>query len=211
VPALVQLAACWHALGQEEVALALVVRAEALLTEGEHLNRAWVAHLRASVHLARGEFEAAERPLHAALEAYRTAGDSGGEIKVAALRFRLLFERGSFEEALAVARESREAAERAGQQRLRTMRRIEEGRVLLALGEEAAGLAALNDALSQSIAAGDSVLQFYAHYYLWKAHLGRKDKAAADLDLHACQYHVRFLAEATPQVLEVRKTMRSPT
>jgi transcriptional regulator with XRE-family HTH domain len=211
VPAFVQLASCWHGLGQEEVALALIARAETHLADGDHRNRAWVSHLRASVHLARGELSAVEHPLHVALAAYRAADDVGGEIRAAALQFRLLFVRGEFREALEVARSSREAAERTGQHRLRAMRRIEEGRALLALGEEAAGLAALNDALARSIEVGDSVLQFYAHYDLWQAHVARNDRAAADLELHACQYHVRFLDESTPEVLEVRKTMRSPT
>jgi transcriptional regulator with XRE-family HTH domain len=208
VPILVQAATCWHSLGSAEAALAFLARAEGYLEEGDHANRAWVHHLRASVLLAAGGFEKVPAALRAALDAYRAAGDMAGEVKLVALQFRLLFERGDHRKALEVARGGREAAEQHGYARQRTMRRLEEGRALLALGQSEAGFTALTDALSQGIATGDSALQFYGHFHLWKAHVARGASAAAELDLRACQYHLRSVDEITPETSEIREMLR---
>jgi transcriptional regulator with XRE-family HTH domain len=205
VPALVQGATCWHSLGSVEMALALLARAELHLREDDDRNRAWVLHLRASVLVARHDLDGADAAIDRARQAYRSAGDLYGEGKLSALAFQSRFERGDFRAALALATAGREQAERSGYARLRIMRRIEEGRALLVLGQESQGIATLQDALAQSIGAQDTVMQFHAHYHLWKAHARRQDLAAAALELHAAQFHLRSVDEATPEAAEVRR------
>jgi len=208
VPVLVQSASCWHSLGSSEMALALLDRACLHLREDDHRDRAWACHLRASALRARGDFAAAEGACAEAAAAYRRAGDAFGEAKLAGLGFELRLAHDDPQGALALATRAREQAEAQGFARLRIMRRIEEGRALAALGDDATCLARLHDALAQAIGTQDAVLQFHAHYHLWKAHVRRGDAAAAALELHAAQFHVRGIDEATAEATEIRGLSR---
>ncbi len=206
VPTLTQAAACWHQLGSGEVALALLGRAETLVAPGDHQALAWVCHNRASTLVTLHLFTEAEKELCRALAAYRSAKDTYGEGRALGVLVRLEMERGAFDDALRTAREAQAHAQREGHQRLVVMRRIDEGRLLLELDERAAGITALNDALGRATMAQDDECQFHARYHLWKAYQAVKDVARADFELHAAQFHVRFLDENSPEAVEVRKT-----
>lgn len=208
VPALVQQAACWHSLGQQQVAIAVTRHAESLLAADDAKNRAWVLHMKATVLFAMRETGEAESAAESAEKAYRDAGDIEGAIRLGSVTFKLMFEQKRFSEAAEVARRGGEVAEQHGFRRLETIRKLDEGRALLAMKEDQSGFEALNGALAKSIATGDQVLQFYAHFHLWQAYASRKDRRAADLELHACQYLVESIDEVTPEVSEIRSTMR---
>jgi transcriptional regulator with XRE-family HTH domain len=204
VPVLVQSASCWHSLGSSEMALALLDRAATHTGAQDHGNRAWLWHLRSAVLVARRDLDAADAALEEAAAAYREAGDAFGEIKLAALAFELRMAREDPRGALAVATRARERAEAAEYKRLQVMRRIEEGRALAALGDHEASLGRLHEALAQAIGMQDAAMQFHAHFHLWKVHVRRGDAAAAALELHAAQYHLRGIDEQPPEAAEVR-------
>ncbi len=205
VPILTQAAACWHRLGSSEVALALLGRAESHVAAGEHQKLAWICHNRASTLVTLGQFAEGRAELGRARMAYRAAKDTHGEGLALGVLVRLAVDRGALDAALVAAREAHAFATKHGHDRLRIMRRIDEGRILIALKETQAGIAALNDGLAGAIAMQDGVSQFHAHFHLWKAHGRLGDAARADLELRAAQYYVRFLDDVAPEATEVRQ------
>ena len=210
VPVLVQAAVCWHWLGSGEAALAFLTQAEGHLGESDHQQRAWILHERASTLATLERLEAAEAALEQALVEYKSAEDTYGESRALAVPIRLCASRHDWPGALVAARAARAHAEEHGLARLRTMRTIDEGRLLVKLGETTSGLAALNRGLSEAVAGEDSVCRFYAHYHLWKGYGQGQDAERADVELRNAQYHVQFVDEQTPEVLEVRGTVRGP-
>lgn len=204
VQVLIQAAACWHRLGSREAALGFLSRADAHLVPTDHQKRAWILHERASTLVSMASFDEAEQALAGAVAAYESARDVYGENQALGVRVRLNFERSNFQGALDAARAAREHAERHGFGRFRVMSRLDEGRALMALGQQAAGVAALDEGLSESIASQDCLVQFYAHYYLWKGHASVGNGDRAQLELQAAKYHVRFVDTATPEALEIR-------
>jgi tetratricopeptide (TPR) repeat protein len=207
VQVLVHGAACWHRLGSTEVALAFLDRAERHVAPDDHQKRAWVCHNRAATLVTMGRFEEAAAEVERAVEAYRAAGDTHGECIALGVLVRLHTDRGDLRAALDAARAAQEHARTHRYERLRVMRRVDEGGILLKCGETQAGIAALADALGAATTAQDEACQFHAHYHLWKAYEALRDPARAAVELHAAQYHVRFLDETTPEAVEVRETM----
>jgi len=207
VSALTQAAVCWHRLGSGEVALALLARAEGHVGKDDHKRRAWVHHSRAATLASMGRFDEARAELDRALAAYRAGNDPYGESRAYGVLVRLLADRGDLAAALEAARRAQQHARAHDHARLLNMRRVDEGRVLLALGQTESAVAALNGALSAALAMQDGESQFHAHYQLWKAYGLLQDQARADLELRASQYYVRFLDETTPEAVEVRATL----
>jgi len=204
VRVLVQAADCWNWLGSGEAALGFLSRAEAHVPEGAHRERAWVFHERASTLASLGRHADSADALNVALAAYRTAKDTHGEGRALGVAVRLRAERQDWAGAAKAARAAREHAVAHGHARLRTMRTIDLGRALIAIGDQAGGLNALNQGLSESIAEQDSLCQFYAHFYLWKAHLEAGNLDRAEVELGNARYHLRFVDEQTPETIEVR-------
>lgn len=211
VPTLIRAAGCWHWLGSGEVALAFLDRAQARVAPDDHKQRAWICHSRASTFVTLRLFADAEREIGNALDAYAKAEDAYGADRCLGVRVRLKFAQGDLKGAHATARAAREHAARHGHERLRTMHTMHEGHALVCLGEPTAGLAALDEALSRSIAAQDTLTQFYAHYYLWKAHSSLGNPQRADVELNAARYFVRFVDEVTPETGEIRSMVTGKT
>lgn len=207
VQVLVQGATCWHRLGSGELALALLARAEHHIGSKEHQKRAWVHHNRASTLVTLRRFAEADGELRHALKAYVSAEDTYGEGRGLGVLVHLKTEQGDLRAALDAARAAQKHARKHKYERLRIMRRIDEGAILLRLDETEAGIAALNDALAGAISVQDQVCQFHAHYHQWKAYERLRDPVRSAFELHAAQHHVRFLDETTPEAVEVRKTI----
>jgi predicted Zn-dependent protease len=207
VSALVQAGVCWNRLGSGEIALAFLARAETHVPPKDHRQRAWVKHSYASTLVTMKRFGEAEAELVKALEAYRAAKDSYGECGALGVRVRLSFEQGDFKGALEAARAAQRHAQEHGHERLRVMRKIDEGRCLLALKDTAAGIQSLNEGLSGAVALQDGTCRFHAHHYLWKAYAKQGDPSRADIELRAAQYYIASLDEVTPEALEVRATL----
>jgi tetratricopeptide (TPR) repeat protein len=200
----VQAAVCWHWLGSNEAALGFLTRAEAHVGRDDHKERAWVFHERASTLASLGQFDEANGALEQALAEYRTAGNDYGESRALAVRVRLASDRGDWRAALEAATAAHEHARLHDFGRLRTMRTIDIGRAHVALGDRHEGVTALNLALSAAITTDDHVCRFYAHYYLWQAHLDRDDLERAEIELKNARYYVRFVDDQSPETVEIR-------
>ncbi|HKQ60117.1 MAG TPA: helix-turn-helix transcriptional regulator [Candidatus Polarisedimenticolaceae bacterium] len=208
VPVLVQAAVCWHWLGSGEAALGFLNRAEAHLGSHEAKQRAWVHHERASVYLSMKQFDPAREELGHAIVAYRAAGDPYGEGRALGVAGRLEFEGGNMRAALAATRVAFEHCARHGFKRLCTMRRLDEGRALVACGDTGAGLATLSETLQEAIGTDDDVVRFHAHHALWKTYGLLGDSARAELELKGAEYYVRFVDETVPEAAEIRSRLR---
>ena len=204
VPVLIQAAHCWHWLGSEQAALGFLARAEALVKPGAHQQRAWIMHGKASALIGLSHFKLAEAELTKAVKAYEKADDSYGRSRALASLVRLRFEQGDAVRALRAARRARRHTERHGFDRLQRLRRIEEGRALMLLGDTAISLSVLCAVLADSRAANDKVAQFYAHYYLWKTSGAAGDRNRADVELNSAIHCVRFIDEVTNETREIR-------
>jgi tetratricopeptide (TPR) repeat protein len=207
VGALTQTAACWGRLGSTEVALALLDRAESHVGPGDAQKLAWICHNRASVLVKLGDHRRAERELNRAVAAYEEARDARGACRAEGVLVHIRTESGDWKGALRAAREAQEHAKKVKHERLRLLRQVDEGRILLALKETKPAIDVLNEALRAAKATEDEVCQFHAHYHLWKGYQALGNPDLADLELRAAQYHVRFLDEAQPEAEEVRKTL----
>ena len=205
VPVLIQAAHCWHWLGSEEAALGFLARAETHVAPAAHQERAWILHEKASALVGLSEFKLADSALTKALRAYTKAGDVYGKSRAMAALTRLRFEQRDPAGALKVARSARRHAETHGFDRLKRLRRIDEGRAHMLVGNTATGLSVLNAALAESLAADDKVAQFHAHYYLWKAYTTARNRDRAELELKSAIYYVQFIDEVSKEALEIRE------
>lgn len=205
VPVLLQAAICWHWLGSGEVALGFLSRAEVHADPSDHRHAAWIAHERASTLASMGQLDEADRALAQAVAEYRADKNPFGESQALGVRVRLCFERGDTEGARRVAREARLHAEEHGFERLVALRSLDEGRAIFDLGNHTAGLGMLHDGLARAVANQDQVAQFYAHYFLWKAHARQGEIARAEMELEVARYFVRFLDAAVPEAVEIRE------
>ncbi len=208
---LVEAAVCWHWLGSDEVALALLSHAEGHIDPNIQKQRAWVFHERASTLLSMERLDEAESALMVAFEAYEKAKEDYGLCQAMGTQVRLAFARGDAATALETARSALEHAADHGFERLWVLRRIDEGRALFDIGETEPGLDAVHEALGKAVATRDNVLQFHAHHALWKAHTALDNRRRANLELTAAGYFVRFIDQRAPEAVEVRATASRKT
>jgi membrane associated rhomboid family serine protease/tetratricopeptide (TPR) repeat protein len=205
VPVLLQLGVCWLRLGSPEAALAFLERAERHVRPKDLLHRAWILHQKAATLAATDELDEAEAELTKAIQAYRKAGDAQGENRALGVRIKLLRKQGRHADALKSAGAGRTHAEGHGFDRLTVLRRLDEGRAHVDLGEPATGIPLLREALASAISQKDQMAEFRAHHALWKAYQAAGDGERADLELKAALYFVRFVDESTEEVAEIRR------
>lgn len=80
-------------------------------------------------------------------------------------------------------------------------RRIDDGGILRKLKDSEGAIPVLQDGLGRATSAGDTVLQFHAHYHLWKVFEAKGDATRASFGLHAAQFHVRFIDETASKAV----------
>ena len=211
VPVLLQLGVCWLRLGSQEAALAFLERAERHVRPKDLQHRAWILHQKAATLAAADEVDAAEEELTKAIQAYRKAGDAQGENRALGVRIKLQRKRGRHAEALKGAAAARNHAETHGFERLTVLRRLDEGRAHVDLGDPTTGIPMLREALASAISQKDQMAEFRAHHSLWKAYQAAGDKERAELELKAALYFVRFVDESTEEVAEIRAVQSAPT
>lgn len=211
VPVLLQLGVCWLRLGSQEAALAFLERAERHVRPKDLQHRAWILHQKAATLAAADEIEAAEAELAKALQAYRKASDAQGENRALGVRVKLLRKQGRHAEGLKAATAARHHAESHGFDHLTVLRRLDEGRAHVDLGDPANGIPMLREALASAISQKDQMAEFRAHHALWKAYGAALDRERAELELKAALYFVRFVDESTEEVAEIRAVQAAPT
>lgn len=204
VPVLLQLGVCWLRLGSQEAALAFLERAERHVRPKDLQHRAWILHQKAATLAATDEVEEAEAELVKALQAYRKAQDPQGENRALGVRVKLLRKQKRHTEALKTATSARNHAESHGFDHLAVLRRLDEGRAHVDLGDPANGIPMLREALANAISQKDQTAEFRAHHALWKAYGAAGDRERAELELKAALYFVRFVDESTEEVAEIR-------
>ncbi len=205
IAAYVQAASAWDGLGAPDVALAFLERAARQLDAADHQQRGWVLHKTAGVLCGLGQLERARAELDAALASYRAAQDDYGESRVLGLRVRLHETAGDLGAALRAAREAHEHAAARGYTRLALLRKLQQGRLLVALGDSETGLSELHHALADALTIEDRAAQFFAHYHLWKAHVQLGERDRARIERRAAEYFVQFVDDASEEVLEIRR------
>ena len=211
VPILLQLGVCWLRLGSQEAALAFLERAERHVRPKDLQHRAWILHQKAATLVATDELQEADGELTKAIQSYRKAGDPQGENRAMGVRIKLLRKQGRHAEAVKAAAAARAHADTHGFDRLSVLRRLDEGRAHVDLGEPATGIPMLREALASAISEKDAMGEFRAHHALWKAYLAAGDRERAELELKAALYFVRFVDESTEEVAEIRAVQAAPT
>jgi tetratricopeptide (TPR) repeat protein len=204
VPVLVQASVAWRSLGSEEVALALLERAESRVDPKDHRQRGWVLHGKAKLLATSGKAEAAAATLGGALRAYRRAGDAYGECTASGIWIRIHRARGDFDAMLRTARRLRRQARNQGYEAIALQRRLDEARATVALGDAARGIVILREVLGEAVSAGIHQLEFHAHFHLWKAYEAAGDRERAGLERQSAQYFVRFVDEVSEEAEEIR-------
>jgi len=202
--AFVQSASSWQALGAPELALALIGGAEALIEPGNRLGRGWVLHLRASIQIDLGQFDAARKHLVEAARAYQAAGKPYDRSLALVALARLEVEAGN---AAAATRAARRAAQFAASEqfsRVGALAGIQEARAVLLAGTPDRALAILTRVLAETVASSDNVIQFYGHFYLSKAYASSGDPLRSHVELKQAHYFVRFVDQASKEASEVR-------
>jgi len=207
VRTLLQAARTWNAIGSPDAALAFLGRAEERADLDDHQTLAWIHHGRAGSHDALGMTEDARESVDRALREYRNARDTYGEARVYGMLVRVLLTAGDHAGALKAADDGIRLAESHGHGRVRLLRMVDRGRILLATGHTDEAVEVLNECLARTITAGEHAAQFYAHYHLWKAHTGLGDEERAELERNAACYYVRYVDESSGETREVRQIL----
>jgi tetratricopeptide (TPR) repeat protein len=201
---LVLAAVVWSSLGSQEAALAFIGQATVRLDPDDPQEAAWVLHQQAKILLDMRREKDADKVLQKALGHYRKLEDSYGEARALILRTRVLEALGKNEEALACIRRVIDSAKAHDHAKLAVSGSLELGRLLIRTGKPQDGLEAVNKGLSGAVLHEDKNAQFFAHYYLWKAHQALGDRERGRFELEAARYFVRFTDEASPEAKELR-------
>ncbi|HET9299669.1 MAG TPA: helix-turn-helix transcriptional regulator [Candidatus Polarisedimenticolaceae bacterium] len=198
----VQLATAWMRLGNQELAAAMLARAESLAADAGPLEAGWVAHEHGLIKLAIGNHDAAESFLQRARALYLSAEDDGAAFKVDLSRVRVHLARGEAGPALAL-----------GQDLLVRGPLGFQGSVLILIGQaQLAGgavdeaIATLQRVLAQAEAA-DSPTRYLAHHFLALAHAAAGDTARATAERAAAK-HARGALDFTPDPLVLAEDER---
>jgi len=181
----VQLATDWVRLGNHELAVAMLSRAETLAAGAGPLEAGWVAHEYGIIALAGGNHDEAARFIERARSLYLKAGDDRSVFKVDMSRVRLQLARGEAESALALGEDllARSSAFSA----LHAPVLILIGHAQLASGAVDTSLASLRQALEEAEAADDSPSRYLAHHFLSVAYAEAGDPAHATAERTAAQ------------------------
>jgi transcriptional regulator with XRE-family HTH domain len=205
---LIQASTVWHALGSVEAALAFVRQAATHLGPGDHAQSAWVRHQEAKLLLQRCEPALAGRSIDKAITLYRREGDTEGEARALIVRIAILEAQATGDKAIACARKVVRMAERHGHKLVSVSARLELGRLLVKAGSANSAVEELRLAQAQAVLLEDRIAEFYAHYYLWKAHEVQEDRERGRFELRAAEHFVEFIDSSTPEAEEVRRHLR---
>ena len=202
--ALVVASGLWRGSGSMEVALALIDRAEHHIDPQDLRSAAFVYHQQAKLYRESGRAEAADRRIDQVLDLYRQHDDAHNAARATLLKAGIQRDLGQLENALALCRETIDAGDALGQERLVASAQLERGRTELGLGQIEQGLASLREGLATAVRLDDKTAQFYAHYYLWKAHEAQGDRDRAAFERQAARYFAASVDALSDEVTEVR-------
>ncbi|ANM30351.1 hypothetical protein ABI59_13380 [Acidobacteria bacterium Mor1] len=194
----------WRGSGSLEVALALIDRAERHIDPQDDRGAAFVYHQQAKLYHQSGQLKTAAQRIDQVLGLYEKNDDVHNAARALLLKAEILRDRGDLGDALALCRETIDRGTALSQERLVASASLELGRVQLSLGDVDEGLASLREGLATAVRLDDKTTQFYAHYYLWKAHEDQGDRERAAFERQAARYFVASVDELSDAVTEVQ-------
>jgi transcriptional regulator with XRE-family HTH domain len=195
----------WGDLKSSLAAAAFVGEAERRLRDGDDSSRGFVLHAKAKVLQRSGALVEALDALHAARAAFQRAGDPLGAANAALTRTFVLEESGDLDGARNSVDAVLEEAIEQKLDRIAAKALVEKGRLELVSGRDAqAAIELLRQGYARCIACGDRSTEFFAHFWLWKAHAAAEDDANAAAERDAARYFVRYVEAETPETEEIR-------
>ncbi|RMF74599.1 MAG: hypothetical protein D6738_05910, partial [Acidobacteria bacterium] len=200
----VQAARIWLDLGATEIALAFLARARAHRAEGDIRAEAWILGNEAQALAADHRFEEAIEVAARAADLLERSGDEGNLLAVRTQLAQLKFASGDTEGCLATAESALASGDESRFEDVRTRASLWKGRALVRLGRVQQGLDTLREALTAAIEMDDLLIQFLAHYHLWKAYGEVGETMRAEFELGAARTCLRHIDEDTEEAREIR-------
>ena len=197
----------WKGQGSLEAALAFIRQAATHVSDREPREIAWVLHQEAQLLQELGDLDGASETVELAIKMYRKAKDTDGEARGRIVQFGILESRGEFDAAIACAKKVIRTAERHEHELPLVGAQLGLGRVLVSSGSTDEGIAQLRKALSRAVLLENKLLEFYAHYHLWKAHEATGDLDRTRFELQSAGYFVKFIDPASPEARDVRQML----
>jgi transcriptional regulator with XRE-family HTH domain len=195
----------WGDLKSSLAAEAFVGEAERRLRDGDDASRGFVLHAKAKVLHRNGALVEALDALHAARAAFERAGDPLGAANAAITRTLVLEESGDLDGARNSVEAVLQEAIEHKLDRIAAKALVEKGRlVFVSGGDVQAAIELLRQGYARCIACGDRSTEFFAHFWLWKAHAAAGDDANATAERDAARYFVRYVEAETPETKEIR-------
>jgi ATP/maltotriose-dependent transcriptional regulator MalT len=162
----------WRALGSPVAARAFIERAAALVPPDAPKYRGWIEHQLGLVLMEEGEFAQATVRLERAVQLHRRARSFHDEVLALLGIARLRFEEARVRDALTAARQAARRATKHKFNRLRLSAMVDQAHALQSLDSIDESKTILRAVLADSMVRDDNVMNFFAHFYLWRAELG---------------------------------------
>jgi len=197
----------WRGQGSVQTALAFIRQAATHIGNHDLQEKAWVLHQEATLLLETEDFDAASETIERTIKLYRKMKDTDGEARARVVQLEILEARGDLDAAIACARKVIRTAERHGNELPLISAQLELGRMLAHSGFIEMGIAELRKALSRSVLLENKLLEFHAHYHLWKAYETLGDPDRTRFELQSAGYFVKFIDPASPEAREVRQML----
>ena len=205
---LIQQSVVWRGLGSPVAARAFVERADACVRPDAPKYRGWIEHQRGLLFLEERDFERAAASLTRAVQFQRRAKSPHDEVLALLAIVHLRLDEARAEDALVAARKAERLAARHAYNRLRLSALVDQARALLLLDEVEGGRTLLRGVLADSMVGDDNVVNFYAHYYLWKAEVKLGNAARALVELREAGYYLTFVDQRSREAADVRDELR---
>jgi tetratricopeptide (TPR) repeat protein len=185
-------------------ARAFIERAAALVRPDAPKYRGWIEHQLGLVLMEEGEFAQASARLDRAVQIHRRARSFHDEVLALLGIARLRFEENRARDALKVARQAAQRAAKHKFNRLRLSAMVDQARALQSLDSIDESRTILRAVLADSMVGDDNVMNFFAHFYLWRAELGIGNPDRATIELREAAYYLKYVDQTSREAMAVR-------
>jgi tetratricopeptide (TPR) repeat protein len=201
---LIQQSVVWRALGSPVAARAFIERAAALVPPDAPKYRGWIEHQLGLVLMEEGEFAQATVRLERAVQLHRRARSFHDEVLALLGIARLRFEEARVRDALTAARQAARRATKHKFNRLRLSAMVDQAHALQSLDSIDESKTILRAVLADSMVRDDNVMNFFAHFYLWRAELGLGNADRAAIELREAAYFLKYVDQTSREATAVR-------
>jgi tetratricopeptide (TPR) repeat protein len=201
---LIQQSVVWRALGSPVAARAFIERAAASVRPDAVKFRGWIEHQMGLVLMEEGEFARASARLDRAVQLHRRARSFHDEVLALLGIARLRFEEQRAGDALTVARQAAKRASKHKFNRLRLSAMVDQAHALQFLDAVDESRTILRAVLADAMVRDDNVMNFFAHFYLWRAELGLGNADRATIELREAAYYLKYVDQTSREAVAVR-------